>query len=82
MIVSAVMAFFEPYDLTKNHVLKELCLGNYCDIKVVRINVCGLNILLSLLTLFLPLYLVYVHTGNYAVNKTTIERFGRSAKTR
>ena len=79
-VASAVLSIMDPDEVSDDHVLAAFCLGNFCMQKEVRIPVCGVDILLSLLTLLLPLHLVYVHTGNYATNKTTIERYGRNAR--
>ena len=83
IIAGAVISLFEPYlEDESGKVLRDLCLRDLCMNQGVRIAVCSTNILLSLLTMTLPLYLVYIHTGNYAANKTTTERFSRGANSR
>lgn len=59
--------------------LRELCIG--CDIEILRYSVIGLSSLITLFFLMPVGFLSCIHVRNFMLNKTSNERFAKSART-
>lgn len=57
--------------------LSEMCIGNLCEIQVLRDTIAILTIGITIFFGLPVSYLSYIACRNYSVNKTTNERFAR-----